>query len=141
MLKLTRKTEYALLALGDLNRAGGGAATKVREIADHYEIPFPVLAKVMQQLARRGFVEPIQGARGGYRLRANLGEVNLWQFLEVMEGPVGIVDCLIDQDCIQLSSCPIRTPMQVIDHTLRNVFHRMTLEDITRSPTSARSAV
>ena len=51
MLKLTRKTEFALLALGDPNRAGREVVTKVRQIADHYEIPFPVLAKVLSSRA------------------------------------------------------------------------------------------
>ena len=82
MLKLTRKTEYAFMALGHLSRPEGGSVTKVREIADTCGIPFPILAKVMQRLARKGFVEPVQGARGGYRLKALLTDVSLWQFLE-----------------------------------------------------------
>ncbi|MFB0517089.1 MAG: Rrf2 family transcriptional regulator [Candidatus Neomarinimicrobiota bacterium] len=132
MLKITRKTEYALMALGHLSQAASEDITKVREIADTYDIPFPVMAKVMQRLAHKGFVEPIQGAQGGYRLRADLADVNLWQFLERMEGPLGIVDCVSEDDCTQMGSCNIRNPMQVIDHTLKSVFTRLTLEHVIR---------
>lgn len=130
MLKLTRKTEYALLALGHLCHDDDGNATKVREIADTYNIPFPVLAKVMQQLARHNFVEPIKGAQGGYRLKVDPVEIDLWQFLEQMEGRSAIVGCFVDDDCNQLTTCMIRSPLHVIDDTIKSVFHGMTLEDV-----------
>ena len=137
MLKLTRKTEYALMALGHLSGADSGGTTKVREIADSHDIPFPVLAKVMQRLAQEGFVEPIQGAQGGYRLKADLADVNLWQFLEKMEDPLGIVDCVSEDECTQMGSCNIRHPMRVIDYTLKSVFTGLTLEHVIRPYTIA----
>ncbi|GAF77156.1 unnamed protein product, partial [marine sediment metagenome] len=84
--------------------------------------------------ARKGFVEPVQGAQGGYRLKARLADVNLWQFLERMEGPLGIVDCVnvSEDECSQLESCSIRNPMQVIDHTLKAVFTDLSLEQVVR---------
>ncbi len=134
MLKLTRKTEYALMALGHLSRTAEEGVTKVRKIADAHDIPFPVMAKVMQHMARAGFVEPVQGARGGYRLKAQLADVNLWQFLERMEGPLGIVDCVnvSEDECSQVESCSIRNPMQVIDHTLKAEFTDLSLEQVVR---------
>ncbi len=134
MLKLTRKTEYALMALGHLSRTAEEGVTKVRKIADAHDIPFPVMAKVMQQLARKGFVEPVQGAQGGYRLKAQLADVSLWQFLERMEGPLGIVDCvsLSEDECTQVESCSIRSPMRVIDHTIKAVFTDLSLEQVVR---------
>ncbi len=134
MLKLTRKTEYALMALGQLSRPDDGVVTKVREIADTCGIPFPILAKVMQHLAQKGFVEPVQGAQGGYRLKAQLADVSLWQFLERMEGPLGIVDCvsLSEDECSQVEYCSIRSPMRVIDHTIKAVFTDLSLEQVVR---------
>ncbi|MCH7858284.1 MAG: Rrf2 family transcriptional regulator [Candidatus Marinimicrobia bacterium] len=132
MLKLTRKTEYALLALGHLCHDDGGSATKVREIANTYNIPFPVLAKVMQQLARHNFVEPIKGAQGGYRLKVDPVEIDLWQFLEEMEGRSAIVGCFVDEACDQLPTCMIRSPLHIIDDTIKSVFHGMTLKDVIR---------
>ena len=141
MLKLTRKTEYALIALGHLNQPESSRVTKVREIADAHDLPFHILAKVMQQMAKEGFVEPVQGAREGYRLKARLADVTLWQFLEAMEGPLGIVDCVIEDECSQADSCCIRSPMQVIDHTLKAVFTGLSLEHVIRPYTHDRRPV
>ncbi len=134
MLKLTRKTEYALMALDQLSLPEASGVTKVREIADNCGIPFPVLAKVMQHMARKGFVEPVQGAQGGYRLKAQLADVSLWQFLERMEGPLGIVDCasLGEDECTRAESCSIRSPMRVIDHTIKAVLTDLSLEQVVR---------
>ncbi len=132
MLKLTKKTEYALLALGHLHQAGRGAAINVREIADTYQIPFPVLSKVLQRLAREGYVEPTVGARGGYRIREELAQHNMWQFLEQMEGPLGLVDCITMTDCSQQAACLIRSPLHAINDTIAAAFHRMSLADVFR---------
>ncbi|MFC1481266.1 RrF2 family transcriptional regulator [Candidatus Neomarinimicrobiota bacterium] len=133
MLKITRKTEYALLALGQLSQGNVDTVTKVREISDLHQIPFPVLSKVMQNLARAGFVEPVKGAHGGYRLSAQTGDTSLMHFLNLMEGPMGIVDCFVEADCDQLSGCSIRTPMQIIDDTLRQVFSSIPLINVIGS--------
>ncbi len=139
MLKLTKKTEYALLALAHLNRAGRGAAINVREIADTYQIPFPVLSKVLQRLAREGYVEPTKGARGGYRIRVELAQHNMWQFLEQMEGPLGLVDCITMPDCSQQAACLIRSPLHAINETIAAAFHRMSLADLFRHQAAAGS--
>ncbi len=130
MLKITRKTEYALLALGHLSQGKLDTVTKVREISDLHLIPFPVLSKVMQNLARAGYVEPVKGAHGGYRLSAQTGDTSLMLFLDRMEGPMGIVDCFVDAECDQLSGCSIRTPLQIIDETLRQVFNNIPLNNV-----------
>ncbi len=132
MLKITRKTEYALLALGHLSRAECDEIVKVREIAESHDVPFPVLAKVMQQLRRVGLVEPVQGAQGGYRLKGDMGDVNLWQFMEQMEGPMGLVDCMTNHDCTQMESCTIMSPLQIIDDTVRQVLNATSLKDVIR---------
>ena len=41
---------------------------KLAEIAEQYDIPIELMAKVLQRLARRGLVSSHQGTRGGYRL-------------------------------------------------------------------------
>ena len=59
MLKLTRKTEYALIALRHLRFIGKEHVVSSKEIANQYNIPKPLLSKVLQDLARQNFIEPI----------------------------------------------------------------------------------
>ena len=133
MLKLTRKVEYALIALRHLDAKKDSSITNAKEIAETYDIPAPLLAKIMQQLAREQLIEPIQGPNGGYRLRANLKSIKMTDFIEILEGPLGLVDCFHDMDCTQIDQCNIRTPIEKINKTIIDLFSNMTLADVTSS--------
>ncbi len=130
MLKLSRKTEYALIALHHLYDKPTGKLTSSKEIAGTYRIPGELLAKTLQQLAREGIVETVQGPRGGYRLKADLKKVCLADFIELLEGPVALTDCSIDKDCVQLDTCTIRNPIHRINDTMKNVFTNLSLAEI-----------
>tara|TARA_B100001750_G_C15245866_1_gene465288 strand:- start:23 stop:421 length:399 start_codon:yes stop_codon:yes gene_type:complete len=131
MLKLTRKTEYALIALRHLRFVRADSIVSAKEIASQYSIPRPLLAKVLQELSRQDFIEPIQGPRGGYRLKAKLDSISMTQFFEMMEGPLGIMDCYFDSNCELVNTCNIRSPIQRLNESMRDMFDNMTVNDVT----------
>ncbi|MEE9189463.1 MAG: Rrf2 family transcriptional regulator [Candidatus Neomarinimicrobiota bacterium] len=131
MLKLTRKVEYALIALRHLQDERVASIISAKEIADTYEIPTPLLAKILQQLAREKIIEPIQGPHGGYRLKISLDSIKLTDFIEMLEGPLGLVNCFHDANCDLVTQCNIREPIEKINSSLFNLFANMTIADIT----------
>lgn len=131
MLKLTRKTEYALIALRHLRFIGKEHVVSSKEIANQYNIPRPLLSKVLQDLARQNFIEPIQGPRGGYKLKAKLDSFSMTEFFELMEGPWGIMDCYFDSNCELVETCNIRSPIQRLNDSMRTMFDKMTVNDVT----------
>ena len=131
MLKLTRKTEYALIALRHLRFIGKDHVVSAKEIADKYNIPKPLLAKVLQDLARQSLIEPIQGPRGGYKLKAKLDSFSMTEFFELMEGPWGIMDCYFDSNCELVETCNIRSPIQRLNESMRTMFDKMTINEVT----------
>jgi len=131
MLKITRKVEYALIALRHLQRVDPGQISSTKEIADTYAIPQELLAKILQHLSKEGVVEAIKGPTGGYKLLQDPNSINMTKFFEIMEGPMGIMDCYFDTGCDQLSACNIRTPINRINDSIRSMFDKMTLADIT----------
>ncbi|RMF10581.1 MAG: Rrf2 family transcriptional regulator [Candidatus Neomarinimicrobiota bacterium] len=132
MLKLTRKVEYALMAMQYMQHKPPEQITKAKEIAERYAIPRPLLAKILQQLARERVVEPVQGPNGGYRLSMALNTLSLARFVEMLEGPLGLVDCNLDAACDQLTQCNIRQPIQRVNNTIKAVFANLTLDQITQ---------
>ena len=64
MLKLTRKLEYALIALRHMQDKGDSLSS-AKEIADMYLIPHELLAKTLQQMARLNYIKAAQGPLGG----------------------------------------------------------------------------
>ena len=60
MLNITKTVEYALIALRHINNADGKVHTS-KEIALLYNIPRELLAKTLQKLCKKGYLNAIQG--------------------------------------------------------------------------------
>ena len=106
--------------------------TSAKEVAENYDLPASLLAKVLQQLAKQEIIEPIQGPSGGYKLRKSLDKIKLNDFIEIIEGPVGLVDCINDPDCGHIGTCNIRLPIERVNNTIKELFSNMTLADLTK---------
>jgi len=132
MLKLTKKVEYALIALQEMQLKDDDVVTNAKELSDKFDISISLLAKVLQQMARHNIVEPIQGPTGGYRLYKPLEQIQFDNFIEIIEGPVGIVDCLNDPGCCHVETCNIRLPIERVNNMIKELFSKMTLADITK---------
>ena len=70
MLRLSKKADYALMAMKHLAIVGRRASISAREIAEQYDIPIELMAKVLQRLVQRGLLISHQGTRGGYSCRS-----------------------------------------------------------------------
>lgn len=138
MLKLSKKADYALMALqymahvqyGDLARA---RVINTKEIAEEHSIPVELLAKVLQVLAKHQIVESHNGPKGGYLLAREPSAITIAQVLEVIEGPLGITDCYHDRGdsgCLQIERCNIRTPLLKIQESIFHLLHSMSIEDM-----------
>ena len=132
MLKITRKVEYALIALRHMQLKESKELTSTKEIATRYGVPLQLLAKTLQHMARDGILEAVQGSAGGYRVATNLDKISMKDFFEKLEGPLGMMDCYFDSDCIQIGACNIRVPIQRINDNMRNLFSQMSVQEVTQ---------
>ena len=131
MLKITRKVEYALIALRHMQLKKSEELTSTKEIATRYGVPQQLLAKTLQHMARDGIIEAVQGPAGGYRVATNLDQISMKDFFEKLEGPLGMMDCYFDSECIQIGACNIRIPIQRINDNMRNLFSQMSVQEVT----------
>ena len=143
MLRLTKKTEYALLALRMMGRAAAGDLLTAKAIATQYHAPEMLLAKVLQRLKQRGIVLAAKGSGGGYRLARSLGEIALTDVLALFDEPVSLVACQVHDDshCDQLAHCDIKGPLAVLNEAIMAPIRHMTVEDlfVTPPPVARRS--
>ena len=129
MLKITRKVEYALIAVRHL-KENPRKLISVSEISKLYGIPKEVLAKTMQKLAGANIVSSVKGPHGGYNATNKASKITLNDFFEILEGPTAIMDCYFDSGCNHLTNCNIRGPINKINDSIRNLFDNLTLADI-----------
>ena len=130
MLKITRKVEYALIAVRHL-RENPEKLINVSEIAKIYGIPKEVLAKTMQKLSGANIIISVKGSHGGYKATKKASKITLNDFFEILEGPTAIMDCYFDSGCNHLTNCNIREPINKINNSIRNLFDNLTLADIS----------
>lgn len=112
MLRLSKKTDYALLAMRHLAANSDRGAVSARELAETYNIPPELLAKVLQKLVRRRLLESHQGIRGGYGLARPATSMSVADVIQAVDGPLMVTACSeSDHSCDQYSKCNIRDPL------------------------------
>ena len=134
MLGLTRKTDYALIALTHMVRAGESVSS-AREMATCYRMPLPLLMNVLKALTQSGLVRSSRGPKGGYTLAGNAEDITLSQLIDAIEGRPALVQCARDHDepeqgCDLVDVCPIRSPVHKVHNRLQRFLHEITLADI-----------
>ncbi len=131
MLKISRKVEYALIALRHFQNQDQGKLTTSKELANIYGVPKELLAKVLQCLSKNNIIHAVKGPYGGYRLAKDPSTIKMTEFFEIIEGPMGIMDCYFDSSCNQLTNCTIKEPINRINDSIRSMFDNMTLAEVT----------
>ena len=85
-MKLTAKSEYALLALVFLDRQQEGEYLSVKKIAKAQKIPVKFLEQIMLILKRARYVSSIKGQHGGYRLAKKADQISLAEIIRLLDG-------------------------------------------------------
>ena len=112
MLRLSKKADYALIAMKHLAMKREVASTSAREIAEQYDIPIELMAKVLQRLVRTGLLTSHQGTRGGYTLSRPSTTITVADVIQAIDGPFTVTSCSSDNNsCEQFSKCSIRDPL------------------------------
>lgn len=142
MLKLSRKVEYAVLALLDMDRADDGTLIPAKDIARRNAIPSDLLGRILHLMARRGLVESVQGARGGFRLNRPLEQIALSDVVECVEGPLQLTCCQSDpRACRQFEGCGIRRPVLRVQNDLARYMRNLSLAGFRTSSARGKKRV
>ena len=93
MLRLSKKADYALLAMRHLAARGEKEALSARELAEEYGIPPELLAKVLQKLVRARLLASHQGIHGGYGLGRPAQSISVADVIQAVDGPLTVTAC------------------------------------------------
>ncbi len=89
MISITTKSPYALRALVELARLGGGGPVPIGELARRRDIPVQFLEQLFAVLRRAGILKSQRGVKGGYSFARDPSEVTVIEVVELLDGPVG----------------------------------------------------
>jgi Rrf2 family iron-sulfur cluster assembly transcriptional regulator len=83
----SKSSDYAIRAAIYLAQLPAGDHAMAKNIAQEEEIPAPFLAKILQELARKGILQSVKGPAGGFRLKKKASEIRLLDIVGAIDGP------------------------------------------------------
>jgi Rrf2 family protein len=132
MLKLTKKADYGLIALKHLATLEAPESASAKEIAELYHVPLPLLAKVLQKLAKQGFLRSEHGTNGGYRLAREARKISALEVIRAIDGPIILTSCFTDHGaCDQSTCCNVREPLRKIHEGILGLLANITIADMS----------
>lgn len=140
MLRLTKKADYGLMALkylaeqpvtDDRTRPTHSVSASAKAIAEAYHIPPQLLAKILQTLTRAGILVSTAGTNGGYSLARPASDINAFEVIRAIDGPLFITSCItIHGTCDLHGTCTIKEPLRKVNDSIKDLLSGISVADL-----------
>ena len=133
MMILSKKTQYAMLALTRLAKEYGNGAILISEIAKSENIPQRFLENILQEMKKLGIVGSRLGKSGGYYLLRDPREIKLVTVVRHFEGTIAMMYCISEKAyqpcefCRDEESCEIRKVFKKIRDNTYDILENTSL--------------
>ena len=135
MLKLTKKADYALMAMKHLAERSSQGSLSAKDVADAYGIPPEALAKILQKLVKAGLLHSQHGTNGGYTLARPAHTISAFEVIQAIDGPLFITSCItVRGECGQSDRCNIREPLRKVNESIEAVLKRIKVSHMREEP-------
>jgi len=146
MMKLSKKADYGLIALKHLAMRNGamhdGSSCSAADISEMYKLSAPLMAKVLQKLAKGGLVAARHGSSGGYALARDAAHISALDVIRAIDGPLFITSCVtVRGQCGQSNRCNIREPLRKVNDSIEEVLKRIKISHMREELEADQSAV
>ena len=132
-MRITRAAEYAVRCVLYMSGREKNEIINRKNISKDMGIPDQFLGKIAQQLARSGFMEIIQGAKGGLRLLMKPEKITLLDVVEAVSGEIFLNDCIMNPDsCARSSSCAVNAVWEKAREQLRTTLREATFDRLLK---------
>jgi Rrf2 family protein len=133
-MRISARTEYALLALLELSNREGEGPIQSKDIAAQSGIPKPFLDQLLLDLRRSGLVRSIRGPGGGYSLARSPHDVTLREAISAVEGGALQTHCGIKaadgSPCRRHGTCALLEVWKALDESAEKILSQTTLADL-----------
>lgn len=131
MMRINRRTDYAVRVVLALAEQPDGTRLSAQEIQGQMLIPRPFLNRIIADLSRAALIQTFPGPNGGLELARPAEAINLRQVWEAIEGRFAISDCLVSPGGCPLSgNCPVRCRWGRLQSLMLQELERTTLSEL-----------
>ena len=130
-MKLSTKGRYGLKAMFQLALYKSEGPIPLKNIANKQNISEQYLEQIFSILKKSGLIKSVRGAQGGYLLVKEPKDITVGDILIVLEGPVSISECIIDEDiCENSGICVTKVVWERLKKGIEDVINSITLQDM-----------
>ena len=130
-MRFTRAGEYAVRCILYLAGQEPDKVISRREIGNAMKIPHQFLGKIAQYLAKAGFIEIIQGPKGGCRLLASPKNISLLDVVEAITGKLYLNDCIKRPgSCVRNQNCAVHRIWEKATEQLKATLQEATFDKL-----------
>ncbi len=128
-MKLTTQTDYALRTLMYL--ATRSTRAHVSDVATTFGISVNHVAKVVNLLARGGYIHSTRGVGGGIELAQAAEQISIGQVIELIEGDMHLLSCVGEDDSCSIHSfCKLKGVLAEAERVQRKYLNGVMLADV-----------
>ena len=130
----SRSSEYAIRAFVNLAQVPDGKYSMVKQIAAEEEIPTHFLAKILQQLARKGLLRSSKGPTGGFSLRVPAEDIRLVDIVSALDGLTEYEKCASGlSECHDDMPCSLHDSWKGLRSRIMDYLGRNTIADLAKA--------
>lgn len=105
-----------------------GSRVGIKEIAVNIDSPEHFLAKILQDLSKRGIIQSVKGPNGGFYLDAQSLARPLSDVIEAVDGGGIFRDCGLGlKECSSKNPCPLHHDFLDVRNRLQNMLESITI--------------
>ena len=129
---ISTKARYALRVMIDLEQHQEEGYVPLKEIAKRQEVSEKYLEIILKILVKGNILKGLRGKGGGYMLTRPPKEYTVGEIIELTEGPLAPVACLMPdaQTCRRTEECITLPLWKKYDALIHDFFYNITLEDL-----------
>ena len=129
---ISTRGRYAIRVMIDLAENEHGGYIPLKDIAARQEISKKYLEIIVKDMVAGGLLVGASGKGGGYKLCKKPEDYTVGEIIELMEGTMAPVACLIDKgfECPRKDLCPTLPLWTEYDKLVHDFFYSKKLTDL-----------
>lgn len=125
----SRTCEYAIRALIYIaQKSKNGARVSIKDISLGIDSPEYFIAKILQDLSKKGFVKSMRGPNGGFYMEPKNYNTSIANIVREVDGQSLFTECGLGlKECSNSHPCPIHDEYKVIRSQIIELYEKSTL--------------
>lgn len=132
-MKITSKLRYSLFLMGELALNYDKKLVQIKGFSQKSGLSLKYLEQIVILLKKKGLIQAVRGAYGGYKLVQPPEKISLYSILEASQGTITMGKNCVDQHqnsfCVHQSSCLNFALWELLDSSIKQKMENTSLKE------------